>query len=95
MKTKHYIYIAVVLLIIAVLTIPAWAKNTSHIHTEDGTIIDGDASYSDFACAYWKAKLFKKGGICKQGGPKHEENNQIDYITDPQIIEKYNEIFLS
>ncbi len=71
MKTKHYSLIAVALLIIVILAIPAWAKKTSHIHAEDGTIINGDASYSDFACAYWKAKLFKKGGICKQGGTNH------------------------
>ena len=73
MKTKHYILIAVALLIIAILAIPAWAKKTSHIHAEDETIIKGDAPYSGFACAYWKAKLFKKGGICKQGGTDHIE----------------------
>ena len=68
---NNYILIAVALLIIAILALPAWAKKTSHIHAEDGTVISGDASYSDFAYAYWKTKLFGKGGICKQGGTNH------------------------
>ena len=65
LKTKHYILIGIAIIAITAIIIPMIASNTTHIHAEDGTVIDSESGMGTYLTAYWKAKVFGKGGLCK------------------------------
>ena len=126
MKTKHYILIAVALLIIAVLFYMP-AKETAEYdkqfkaHATEGVkrtpfikrcflywvdffknldlkhvVKLQENTQPLFGCGtadlYWNSrKIFDK----YNPEARQIERNQSDYITDPKIIEKYKEIFIS